>query len=135
MKFMLPDDPLLKRHLRLIQDPELLWTEFGLRSLSKSSVFYQVWNTMHDPPYWRGAIWINMNYLALEALKYYGRLEGPYRSHCRQIYKALRRNVVKNVMREYERTGFLWEQYDDVTGQGKGCRPFTGWTSLILLML
>lgn len=135
MKMFSPDDPILSKQLHLIEDPKLLWTDFGLRSLARSSSLYQKRNTEHDPPYWRGAIWINMNFMALESLKYYSRKPGPYASHAAQIYAKLRRNVVDNVINEFTRTGFMWEQYDDVTGQGKGCRPFTGWTSLILMLL
>ena len=36
------------------------------------------WGNQHDPPYWRGPIWINMNYLALRALHRYRSLEGPH---------------------------------------------------------
>ncbi len=49
--------------LDLIEDEEELWSEFGLRSLSKSDELY---HTGED--YWRGPIWINMNYLALSQL-------------------------------------------------------------------
>lgn len=41
------------------------------------------------------------------------------------------RNVVKN----YKKTGYLWEQYDQKKGNGKGARLFTGWTSLIVLIM
>lgn len=129
-----PSDPLLEKQLKLLEDPELLWTEFGLRSLAKSSSFYQKHNIEHDPPYWRGAIWINMNYLALRALEYYSQEPGPFSAHAKTLHTKLKANVVGNVLTQFRKTGFLWEQYDDVTGEGKGCRPFSGWTALILLM-
>ncbi|KAB5537750.1 hypothetical protein DKX38_015283 [Salix brachista] len=41
----------------------------------------------------------------------------------------------RNVVRNYHQTGFLWEQYDQKNGKGKGARLFTGWTSLVLLIM
>uniref|UniRef100_A0A1A9UT33 Mannosyl-oligosaccharide glucosidase n=1 Tax=Glossina austeni TaxID=7395 RepID=A0A1A9UT33_GLOAU len=129
------DSIYLEKLMRNIRDSEMLWTKYGLRSLSKTSPLYQKRNTEHDPPYWRGAIWVNINYLALRALRHYGTIEGPYAAYAREIYTELRENLIENIFKEYRRTGYLWEQYDDITGQGKGCYPFTGWSSLIVLIM
>lgn len=58
-----PDSPRIGAILDTIEDPEHLWTEFGLRSLSKSDEFYGTGEN-----YWRGPIWMNMNYLAVREL-------------------------------------------------------------------
>ena len=58
-----PDSPRLKAVLDLISDPEELWSDFGLRSLSRRDALYQT-----DENYWRSPIWINMNYMAVKAL-------------------------------------------------------------------
>jgi mannosyl-oligosaccharide glucosidase len=129
------DSPALSEILLKIRDPNILWTNYGLRSLSKSSPMYMKWNTEHDPPYWRGPIWININYLALKALYYYSSQPGPYMNEAKKIYVELRHNVVNNMILQYKQTGYIWEQYDDKTGSGKGCRPFTGWSSLVVLMM
>lgn len=130
-----PNDPILEKQINLVRDPELLWTDYGLRSLAKSSTLYNKSNTGHDPPYWRGAIWINMNYMALNALKHYSDTKGPHSDLAKETYDSLKNNLVNNLVSEYQQTGYLWEQYDDETGKGQRAHPFTGWTSLIVLMM
>ena len=49
--------------------------------------------------------------------------------------RDLRGNLVRNLFKEYERTGALWEQYNQDTGRGQRSKPFTGWSSLVLLMM
>lgn len=51
-----PESPKLNRTLTDIQNPRLIWTKYGLRSLAESSPLYNTWNTEHDPPYWRGQV-------------------------------------------------------------------------------
>lgn len=126
---------ILEKQLDIIYNTSTLWTEFGLRSLSKTSSMYMRRNTEHDPPYWRGTIWMNMNYLILSSLHHYSKEEGPYRERAELIYNELRGNLIRNVMKNYEESGYLWEQYDQKKGNGKGAHPFTGWTSLVLLIM
>lgn len=58
-----PDSPRMKAILDLISDPEELWSDYGIRSLSKKDEFYGT-----DENYWRSPIWINMNYLIVKNL-------------------------------------------------------------------
>ncbi|TFK26380.1 glucosidase I [Coprinopsis marcescibilis] len=126
-----PDSPHLGSILELLRDPEHLWSMYGLRSLSASHPEFG-----QGENYWKGPIWIQMNYLALSALhKTYAKQPGPYQQRAQEIYKELRKNVVDNVVKEYERTGYVWEQYDALTGEGRRSHPFTGWTSLTALIL
>lgn len=46
-----------------MRDPAHLWTPYGLRSLSHSHPEFG-----KGENYWKGPIWIQMNYLALSAL-------------------------------------------------------------------
>ena len=43
--------------------------------------------------------------------------------------------LVENVFKQFVKTGYIWEQYNDKNGQGQGCRPFTGWSALVVLMM
>ena len=121
--------------LEHLRNPKELWSDYGIRSLSKSDSLYGKYNTEHDAPYWRGAIWINLNFLAVRALNHYSQVDGPYRDLCLQLYEQLRNNIIKNIFDNYRKTGYVWENYDDKTGAGKGCHPFTGWSSLVVLMM
>ncbi|KAM7262125.1 hypothetical protein ACFE04_021202 [Oxalis oulophora] len=130
-----PDSFILEKQLDIISNRSTLWTDFGLRSLARTSTLYMKRNTEHDPPYWRGPIWMNLNYRILSALHHYSNEDGPYRERAGIIYTNLRQNLIRTVVRNYRQTGFLWEQYDQTKGQGKGARLFTGWTSLVLLIM
>ncbi|KAI9742073.1 MAG: Processing alpha glucosidase I [Cirrosporium novae-zelandiae] len=144
-----PDSPRLGAVLDLIGDPEELWSEYGIRSLSKKSEFYGT-----DENYWRSPIWININYLVVTNLYVSLRFHppslsnssanltlthqkiatnpGPHRAHATDLYNRLRRNLVQTVYSEWERTGFAWEQYNPETGEGQRTQHFTGWTSLVV---
>jgi mannosyl-oligosaccharide glucosidase len=127
-----PLSPQLSDILTMIQSSDVFWTEYGLRSISASDMFYWKENGPGDRPYWRGPIWINMNYLALKALNHYRHMSGPQQARCESIYQELRTNVIDLITTEYEKTGQFWEQYDDTKGAGMRGHPFTGWTSLLV---
>lgn len=135
LRLLPPDSFELKATLKLMRSEGNLWTPHGLRSLSKGSSLYMQRNTEHDAPYWRGPVWVNMNFLALAALDHYRKAPGPYASLAGETYTELRRNVIGAVVGNYRQKGFLYEQYADSDGEGKGSHPFTGWTALVVLIM
>lgn len=57
------DSPHLGPILELMSDEERLWSSYGLRSLSKSHPLFG-----EGENYWKGPIWMPMNYMALRSL-------------------------------------------------------------------
>jgi mannosyl-oligosaccharide glucosidase len=57
------DSPKLEALLDIIESEKELWSPYGLRSLSASD---PVFGTGEN--YWRGPVWININYLTLQSL-------------------------------------------------------------------
>lgn len=119
-------DPALERLLEVMRDENQMWTNYGLRSLAKSSGLYRTGEN-----YWRGNIWINVNYLVLQAIKKY------YWSNptAQSLYTELRHNLVKAVKSEWESSGSLYEQYSEDNGRGRRSRAFYGWSAVSLLAL
>lgn len=108
-----PDSPHLGAILDTMRDPEHLWSPYGLRSLSLSHPEFG-----KGENYWKGPIWIQMNFLALKSLykvrlivvcvvtalnwvgmQTYAAEEGPYKQRAQDIYDELRRNIVDNVFK------------------------------------
>ncbi|KAI6251148.1 putative mannosyl-oligosaccharide glucosidase [Erysiphe necator] len=116
--------------LDLLSDPNELWSEFGIRSLSKNSEYYGT-----NENYWRGPIWLNINYLTISQLLRYAQSSGPEQQRARKIYGQLRLNLVKTVYESWLETGFAWEQYNAETGKGQRTKHFTGWTSLTMKIM
>jgi len=50
--------------LDVIEDPEKLWSSYGIRSLSLNDNYYGVGDN-----YWRGNIWMPHNFMLLRGLK------------------------------------------------------------------
>ncbi|CAG8974833.1 hypothetical protein HYALB_00000448 [Hymenoscyphus albidus] len=125
-----PESEKLGHVLKLLGDEEELWSEFGLRSLSKKDKFYGT-----DENYWRGPIWMNINYLAVVQLLKYAELPGPSQELAKDLYVRLRLNLIKTVYDGWQETGFAWEQYNPETGKGQRTQHFTGWTSLVVKIM
>lgn len=90
-----PDSPHLGAILDMLRDPEQLWSDYGIRSLSAS---HPEFGTGEN--YWKGPIWVQMNYLVLGALhNTYTVQEGPYKLRSQEIYRELRRNIIDNVFK------------------------------------
>ena len=120
------DPDILKQYYKILLDYNQLWSDYGIRSLSKSSRFFGSGDN-----YWRGPIWIPINFLILRSLKvYYGNMPEAV-----NIYNRLRDNLMKNLLRNFEMTGHIWENYDSITGRGQREKGFCGWSALITLIL
>lgn len=117
------DSEYLKHTLDIVEDPEELWSEFGIRSLSKSDEFFG-----QGEDYWRGPIWINVNYMILSSLHRYSQQAGPHRSQAASIYKRLRENIVKNVFK----VGFRERKHGANIRNGRG--PGMHGSSIIRMM-
>ena len=121
--FVEPGSYKFNKILEFISSPEHLWSDHGLRSLSKTDLLFK-----SGENYWRGEIWLNFNFLVLRAFKrHYWSVE-----RVRKIYAELRENIINTVRKSWEETGYVWETYSENAGNGLRVHPFAGWTSLIL---
>ncbi|KAJ5033375.1 uncharacterized protein L3040_008493 [Drepanopeziza brunnea f. sp. 'multigermtubi'] len=125
-----PESEKLGHVLKLIGNEEELWSDHGIRSLSLQDEFYGT-----DENYWRGPIWMNLNYLVVVQLLKYAQTPGPHQSTATDLYSRLRINLVKTVYESWAETGFAWEQYNPETGKGQRTQHFTGWTSLVVKIM
>lgn len=110
----------------ILVNSSLLNSPFGIRSLSKLDFYFGKGDN-----YWRGPIWIPLNFLILRSLKIYfaDDMQG------KNLYSEVKTNLEKNLIAEWERTGFLWENYCSIGGMGQREKGFTGWSALIVLIM
>lgn len=59
----------------------------------------------------------------------------PHAKRAADIYTRLRHNLVTNIYKSWEETGFAWEQYNPEDGHGQRTQHFTGWTSLVVKVM
>lgn len=134
LKLLPNDSPHLDKVVSLMANKDKIFTDFGLSSLSKSDEFHG-----QGENYWRGPIWININYICLDALRhYYPEVTTGAASDNKQavtLYKELKNNLIDNIFKNWQETGYVFENYNQDDGHGSGAKQFTGWTALVVNML
>lgn len=73
--------------------------------------------------------------IMVDFIQYYGNMDGAYSNECKIVYEELRNDIIETVYNEWKESGYVWEQYGGDDGHGKRSHPFTGWTSLVLLIM
>lgn len=87
----------------MINDPGQLWSPGGVRSLSKQHALYG-----QGENYWRGPVWLPMNFMALSNLfKVYAKAPGPSQVAAGETYARLRGAIVDNMLKVRWRLGNL----------------------------
>ncbi|AGO11017.1 AaceriAFR483Cp [[Ashbya] aceris (nom. inval.)] len=133
LKLISPEDEhRIRRMVEVLSDPERLLSDFGIRSLSKMDEYYETGEV-----YWRGPIWVNINYLCIDALRYYFGEESDAEKYdsklvkqAKLLYHTLRNNLLNNIIDVWEKDGYCYEQYNHNDGHGQRVQHFTGWTAL-----
>ena len=133
---LIEDSDQIKGSLREMSNSTTMLAPGGLRSLSAMDQFYR-----EGSDYWRGNIWISVNFLALRGLfdNYMDvnnfNVQGAQINTGRDLYNIIRYRVIKSVYQNWLIEHRFWENFNDMTGEGQFAYPFTGWTTLILLIV
>ena len=124
-----------KRARRMIEkyvlSPEHFRSPFGIRSLSKSSEYYNNARWGNPPRFgdwsrltnsnWQGPVWIPLNWFAFHALLRYG-----FRSEAEKLAD----DTVELIYKSIRELGFMRENYHAETGEGLYADHFASWNLL-----
>lgn len=108
---------LVEQHLT---NPQEFWQQFPVSGYAKTDPTYYL-GTRHGECNWCGNTWIPTNHMIIQGLRHYG-----YHAIAKELaYKTFAMAMQNPVTREY---------YNAETGEGYGCNPFYGWSTLAYLM-
>lgn len=111
---------------RYILSPRHLWSEYGIRTLSKSDPEYNNVNRIKPYSNWQGPVWPIANYLYIHALVNYG-----FSKEALQVAQR----ITKLVENDIKQTGGMHENYDAETGLPLAAPNFVSWNILVGNML
>jgi mannosyl-oligosaccharide glucosidase len=108
--------------LKTLADPTQMLSNAGLRSLGKKDQFY-----LYRSNYWRGAVWINVNFLVLRGLynyySDYGSMSNPIIMdpngngkdliNGKDLYQTIRSRIIETVYKNWIKDHLFFEQYDN----------------------
>lgn len=111
---------------RYVLNPEKLWSEHGIRSLSKDYPGYNQENIIVPFSNWQGPVWPIANYLHCHGLLLYG-----YKDEALMVAQR----IVKNCLDDIEKTGGMHENYNAETGEPLAAQDFVSWNMLLLNLI
>jgi len=99
------------------------YCQYGIPSISRSDPKFT------DNDYWRGRIWAPMNFLV-----YLGLLQYNGTENVQIVKKYLAKQSNDLLLNEFYRTGFVYENYNSVNGEGAdvtNANPYYHWGALL----
>ena len=118
-------DEQFEAFLRNNLTPERLWSDHGVRSLSKDEPMYAPEVRRGNPSNWLGPIWLVANYIVWEMLRKRGRND---------LASQLAKNVTTMLDDDLAANGKFHEYYSPETGLGVNAPGFMSWNALAALM-
>lgn len=100
--------------VELLKNEEKFWTPHPVPSTPVDSIYFD------EDRYWRGPVWININWFLIQGLLQYG-------------YKKEAAELLQKTLGLVEKAGF-WEYFSTLTGRGHGSKDFS-WTAALTLDL
>lgn len=91
-----PSKQQAEKMVKTLTNPDLLWTEMPLPTVSKT-------HYMYSTDMWRGGVWLNLNYFVYVGLKRYG---------FDDVANELREKILEAILKWYKKTGTISEFYD-----------------------
>lgn len=113
-----------KEHIeKNILNPDKLWSDFGIRSLSKEDPDFNQRNIIYPFSNWQGPVWPIANYLHCHGLNCYG--------YKKEALTCAER-VIKLCISDMDLTGGMHENYNSETGEPLAAPDFISWNMLLM---
>ncbi len=111
---------------RYVLSPQHLWSDFGIRTLSKSDSDYNNRNIIKPYSNWQGPVWPIANYMYMHGLLNYG-----FKKEAMELAKTISNLVLADI----KTSGGMHENYDAETGKPLAAPNFVSWNLLVGNML
>ena len=111
---------------KYVLSPDHFWSEYGLRTLSKSDPDYNNRNIIKPYSNWQGPVWPIANYMYFQGLLNYG---------FRKEAITLSGKISNLVITDIKESGGMHENYDAETGKPLAAPNFVSWNLLVGNML
>lgn len=107
---------------KYLLNPQIMWSKYGVRTLSKNDPEYNNVNMIKPYSNWQGPIWPIANYLYTHILLNYGFQKDATEIACK---------TTKLVLNDIKESGGMHENYNADTGKSLAAPNFLSWNLLI----